>query len=986
MDLFNAIHAWQTKRMQENGLTSAEIKNKLDVTISDRTLRRHLNQLMELGHFRLEGKIFQNRSFMEILKYNELDVSRVKKQYEKVVAMLEADDFYSAEVKKLTGTPYYRAKLDYTNRLLFKVVTYNKNKYALILEIIYNHTYEKSRFLNGAEIDENKIETIRNDHFDKEQDNSIVYINPENRHFHILDKFISFDSIQNDIFSIHPPLIIIGSAGSGKTMLTLEKMKTCPGEVLYVTGSPYLVQSARQLYYANHYINEAQEIDFLSYRELIETIKVPEGKEINFQLFSRWLAKTNRARDFQDANKLYEEFKGVITGNTLDRCYLSKTDYINLGIKQSIFSMEEREKVYDIFEKYLSFLKENRLYDTNIISYDYLTLCPQKYDFIVVDEVQDFTPVQLMLILKSLKVPQHFILCGDSNQIVHPNFFSWAKIKSLFYNSKVEHSTEIARILNKNYRNSPSVTTIANKILKAKNARFGSIDKESHYLVESQSATKGEVYCLLENDVIRQEINSKTRKSTHFAVIVLRDDLKEKASQYFQTPLVFSIFEAKGLEYDNVILYNIISSDDKRFREIAQGINPADLDDEFVYSRVKDKSDRSLEIYKFFINALYVAITRAIQNVYFIENMDQHPLLNLLGIKPTSEFIALSAQESSMEEWQKEASRLELQGKHEQADAIRNTILHTQTVPWVVITPEYLAQLREKALNKEKKDKEARLLLFEYAMHYYQYKILDELADVEFAPALKPKKDYDLLERKYFMGYNSSNTTPVMRQISSYGIDFRTEFNQTPLMVASNFGNTTLVKQLIEKGANPYLTDNLGRNAFQLTLHKALVDKRFAREKLNQLYDYLSPDHINLQVDDKLIKIDVHRMEFFLVNAMMLIVHQKQGKYFMHSTFQVDDFLLPLESFPENIMPERRKRRAYISSILAKNEVNRQDIYNRKLFLRVQRGHYILNPNILIKVNEEWVEIYTFLNLEDIKEQFLDFKRKFFPQTEEQCV
>lgn len=76
---------------------------------------------------------------MDILIYNELDVSRVKKQYNKIVDMLQHDDFYSAEVKKLSGTPYYRAKLDYTNRLLFKVVTYNQKRYALILEIIHNH-------------------------------------------------------------------------------------------------------------------------------------------------------------------------------------------------------------------------------------------------------------------------------------------------------------------------------------------------------------------------------------------------------------------------------------------------------------------------------------------------------------------------------------------------------------------------------------------------------------------------------------------------------------------------------------------------------------------------------------------------------------------------------------------------------------------------------------------------------------------------------
>lgn len=903
---------------------------------------------------------------MDILRYNELDTSRVQKQYEKVVEMIQRDDFYSAEVKKLAGTPYYRAKLDHTNRLLFKVVTYNGKKYALLLEVIYSHAYEKSRFLNGAKIDENKIEQANIDsaYFDQQSTETIPYINQQNVYFHLLDKIISLDQNQDEIFHLMPPLIIIGSAGSGKTMLTLEKMKSYPGEILYVTGSPYLVQNARNLYYANNYSNDAQEIDFLSYREFLETIKVPAGKEVNFQSFSLWLRRSYQSKIFQDPNKLYEEFKGVITGNNVEKRYLSKEDYSNLGIKQSIFSVEERFQVYELFEKYLLFLKDNRLYDSNLISFDYLPFAQKKYDFIVVDEVQDLTPVQLFLILRTLKQSQNFMLCGDSNQIVHPNFFSWAKIKTLFYHQASNYSADIIRILHKNYRNTPGVTLIANKILKIKNARFGSIDKESHYLVDSQSTTKGEIYCLLNRENLRQEINQKTHKSTHFAVIVLREEQKEEVSRYFQTPLIFSIYEAKGLEYDNVILYNFVSSDEKKFRDIAQGITVEDLMSEFTYGRVKDKSDRSLEIYKFYINALYVTITRAIKNVYWIETLEQHSLLNLLDLKPTAELLAIEGQESSIDEWQKEMRRLEMQGKQAQADAIRHTILHTQSVPWQIITPDNLISLQEKALDANKKDKDARLLLFEYSLVYQQPTLFELLTKVNFAPAFKPDKGYDLLERKYFMGYNSENTVIVMRQIALYGIDFRTPFNQTPLMVASSYGNETLVRQLMIKGANAFLVDNLGRNAFQIALHRALVDKRFAQYKLVSLYQCLLPDNISLQVESKLIKIDVQRMEFFLINAMIAIAHQKRRRHHSMNVFRVDDFLLPLANFPEIIMPEKRKRRAYISSILAKNEIHRQDIYNRKLFMRVRHGYYILNPDLLIMVNDKWENLYHLLGLE----------------------
>jgi ATP-dependent exoDNAse (exonuclease V) beta subunit len=70
------------------------------------------------------------------------------------------------------------------------------------------------------------------------------------------------------------------------------------------------------------------------------------------------------------------------------------------------------------------------------------------------------------------------------------------------------------------------------------------------------------------------------------------------------------------LEYDNIILYNFISAEDKQYQQICEGVTPSDLQKELKYSRNKDKHDKSLEIYKFYINALYVALTRAVSNLY----------------------------------------------------------------------------------------------------------------------------------------------------------------------------------------------------------------------------------------------------------------------------------------------------------------------------------------------------------------------------------
>ena len=43
------------------------------------------------------------------------------------------------------------------------------------------------------------------------------YVNPSSTRFHVLDKVISLDSDQDEIYNLPAPLIIIGSAGSGKT-------------------------------------------------------------------------------------------------------------------------------------------------------------------------------------------------------------------------------------------------------------------------------------------------------------------------------------------------------------------------------------------------------------------------------------------------------------------------------------------------------------------------------------------------------------------------------------------------------------------------------------------------------------------------------------------------------------------------------------------------------------------------------------------------
>ena len=924
---------------------------------------------------------------MEVLFYNDLAVGKLKKSIDKVVKLLCEGDFRTADVKKMPNFGFYRAKLDDTNRLLFKIGVYENKKYLFILEVIVNHAYEKSRFLNGTAIEENKLVSVK-DQKDIPTDEiaPIGYVNSQKKSFHLLDKILSFDEIQTEILHLPTPSIIIGSAGSGKTALTLEKVKILPGRILYTTLSAYLVENASNLYSSFDYENTKQEVEFLSFFEYLSTIDVPKGKEVDFRSFDQWISRYRQSHKIKDSYKIFEEFKGVLTGSMIDKAYLSLNDYTSLGVKQSIFPVDERALIYDLFSKYLEWLKEGTYFDSNILSYNLLPKITPQYDYVVVDEVQDITNIQLMLILRSLILPQNFVLCGDSNQIVHPNFFSWSQIKTLFY--KQDLKGDIIRILATNYRNTPEVTRIANQLLLIKNARFGSIDKESTYLVKPNSKHSGEVEFLENNPKIKAELNAKTKRSTKFAVLVLRNEDKALAKTFFNTPLLFSIQEAKGLEYENIILFNAISGYDREFRELTNGVTQEDLKEENLkYSRGKDKTDKSLDEYKFYVNSLYVGITRAVKNLYVIETNKKHELLTLLGLTNFKQQSSVKDQTSSKEDWQREARRLEMQGKQEQADAIRNQILQVQPVPWEITTREMLKDLVKQALNPESFNKKAKDRLFEYALYYGEQSYFTQLSALKYRPADRWEQEGKGILKRMLSEYQQDNIKALEPKLIKYGIDFRNELNLSPFMLAVSYGAIQITEHLIKNGAKTNLTDNFGRNALQLALLKAELDPTFKQKVVNKFYGTLKTESIRVKIDNKLLKIDNHQAEFLMLNFMIstlrtkIIAGTNRKDRFQVSeipVYQTQDYLDFYEGLSTHVLADYRKVRSYLSSILSKNEVNREDKYNKKLFIRIQQGMYLPNPLLEILVGEEWVNLYDLIDMDDIEQNHAKFNKIVF--------
>ncbi len=900
---------------------------------------------------------------LPILFYNELDSKSVQKNFNKVLQQLSSGDFKSADVRKMGNTGYYRARLSIKDRLLFSIASYQQKKYLLLLEVIQHHDYAKSRFLRGAPLpDEDALQPlVKVEDVPTADIKSLNYINGKGYSIHLLNKFISFDDTQQDILHLHPPLIIIGSAGSGKTVLVLEKLKQLKGNVAYISLSNYLVENARKLYFSHGYENEESEVDFLSFQQYLESWQIPEGKEISFRLFENWFNCHAQYLKIKEPYRVYEEFKGVLTGSPLHTAFLSREAYMALGIKQSIFTADKREEVYGLFTKYLQWMKENKLYDTNMISFEYLQLVKPRYDYVMIDEVQDITGIQLKCIMQSLSNHSHFILTGDSNQIVHPNFFSWSKIKTYLHQHKTDNKQ--VQILQTNYRNSPEVVKLSNSLLKIKNQRFGSIDRESNYLINTISSEKGEVLLMQDNEKVKAELNRKTQNSTRYAVIVADNLLKEEARRYFKTPLIFSVQEAKGLEYENVILLNFISANPAEFKEIINGVDAADLQQETLqYARPADKSDKDAEIYKFFINSFYVAITRSVKNIYLFESQVNHPALGLLSLKEITKPLQVAEQKSDRQEWLEEAKRLEEQGKFEQAEQIRAKYLG-----YDYISAEQLEQIKLLALDPTKKEeavKKERKQLFQYALHHHQVGWINELAKLQFQRAMLYMKELRQDGKEYEKNCRLGRREEVKRVIVKYGPNFTVpESELNGLAVSLYYGQDAVVDLLLQSEASIIKHNTKGLLPFDYLLQayfKTIVYRQpllAAKKTVVKYWDTTRPSSIVIKESNRKLSIGSHSMAYLLLVIMRCIHQELPGKInikFPGSTrepiiagsFTMDDVLQFAESLPDEVIPAYRKQRSYLNSILASHEIDKENPYNKKLFKRVHRGCYIVNPLI----------------------------------------
>jgi hypothetical protein len=390
-----------------------------------------------------------------------------------------------------------------------------------------------------------------------------------------------------------------------------------------------------------------------------------------------------------------------------------------------------------------------------------------------------------------------------------------------------------------------------------------------------------------------------------------------------------------------------------------------------AYSRARDKTDKSLDAYKFYINSLYVAITRAVKSVYIVEKTRGHKLISLLGISEEDRVRVIREEVSSADDWKREARRLDQMGKVEQAEAIRTNILITAKPNWEPINLQRYITLKKEALDPEHFNKKAKDHLFDFALIHNQQVILEKLAALNYRRAEKYEDERGSIFRKYYQHYRDDNLKMVAQEVNKYGIDYRDFHNFTPLHAAVFCGALTVIANLLKNGANSGLPDTFYKTPLQIALLQAFVNKEYAKSKLGGIYPLILSGSVSVQIEGHLIKIDPHKVEYLLVNLFIAVQSsiQQSKNYYQAIGISVDDFFEKLQDFPGNVLPPYRKKREYWLAILAKHEIHGNNPYNKKLVWRIERGVYVLNPHMQVRCMDAWILVKDIINSHGISHE-----------------
>jgi ATP-dependent DNA helicase UvrD/PcrA len=428
---------------------------------------------------------------------------------------------------------------------------------------------------------------------------------------------------QYEVLQAPGPVLLAGSAGSGKTTLAAHRLAAAAAaedkpSALYLSYSPSLVEHARRL--VRDLLGTRGEDpdrnppDFFTfgdlYRSLIpRDLRQHQTRPMTERMFRGWFRRSGRSLD---PALVWEELRSILKGGCLSptQPMLDENAYFELGRKRAPLFVNERPEIYRIAQRYQEWLaKEERS--------DRIDLCRRalaelrrrklrRWDVVVCDEVQDLTELEVafVLSLSSRTDLAGVLLAGDTQQIVNPSGFRWAEVRRLA--DKAAHAKTAPPVLRlrRNMRSVRPLVELANALLLLRREVFGRSEEDD----PEEAAIEGPVP--VEVPAGEEELLAAIAGfGPRCAVLTLDDDEVERLRERLGTARVFHVREAKGLEFETVVLWKLLGPDRDLVERFGRGDSRLEREPRF----------RRL------LQHLYVAVTRARRHLAIHEGSEPDP-------------------------------------------------------------------------------------------------------------------------------------------------------------------------------------------------------------------------------------------------------------------------------------------------------------------------------------------------------------------------
>jgi len=545
----------------------------------------------------------------------------------------------------------------------------NKKKFEAEISKIYlkindNTTLEERLRIIGRRAYLNNIFLEDDIEFNKDQWVKLEYDNESN---------LALSKEEEEILQKQElPLFINGQAGSGKSTILyyllaeylykfIEKEKF--EDIIFLTYSEHLNKKAyenvlnilltnQNFENKKHVIEKSKNIirkcfypfkDFIR-NELLKTKNTFNIEEqITFLRFRNWYngsdSQNNQANFCLLRNKrnfspelVWFVIRTFIKGYN-PNFELSPDEYKKIPGKDQIIEYEIYKEIYNTI--WLQWYKQllTKYWDDQDLVTEGLKLLnsnkPKSFSIIICDEAQDFTRIEINLIINLFKYLKYDLsvvdstpiaFAGDPYQSINPTGFSFERLKDSFYSEFKKYNFYTSLNTNEltiNFRSVEQIVKLANFVQLLRRGILDIADLKPQTFIKQGDDTNIPIFWELEKDINLNQI-----KEFDWDIILVPDDNIDemKNDKYLESFIqngratnIFKVFDFKGDEREFIILY--------KFGHYF--VNKLNIN--FIeYLKNKEFDENTEYKLKNFFNILYVAVTRAKSKLRIIDTKEAY--------------------------------------------------------------------------------------------------------------------------------------------------------------------------------------------------------------------------------------------------------------------------------------------------------------------------------------------------------------------------